>query len=198
MRLAHELGEDAHALIVLGGLVPEVLAREAGGVIPDHLGTTDVDVLLITRLAPDADLGSVEAALERIEFGPDPREEGWRWRGTVDGATVRIEFLCDRDDQREGEVIRPAGCRRLAALNLRGTGYVAGDFALEELRGQLADGTDVVVSSASPGSRGTCSPRASPREPARRTRTTTTSSTCSSTTGPAVRSRRRESSVTGH
>ncbi len=73
VRLAHELGEEAHALIVLGGLGPEVLAREAGGVIPDHLGTTDVDVLLITRLGPDADLGPVEVALERIEFGPDPR-----------------------------------------------------------------------------------------------------------------------------
>jgi len=55
VRLLHELGDDGPVLIVLGGLVPAVLTRDPAGVVPDHLGTTDVDVLLITRVDPTLD-----------------------------------------------------------------------------------------------------------------------------------------------
>jgi hypothetical protein len=120
--LAYEIGDEDVPLIVLGGLVPEVLTRNEGAVIPQHLGTTDVDVLLITHLDADADLGVVERALERLEFRP--HGEAWRWRGRIDGRPVKIEFLCDLEDRPEGEVISPAGCSELAAVNLRGTGYV--------------------------------------------------------------------------
>lgn len=143
--LLNELGEDQPFIVVLGGLVPEVLTREAEGTIPDHLGTTDVDVLLITHVGTDVDLGSVEDALERLDFAPDPTVDGWRWRGPVDGWPVKIEFVCDLPEAREGESIRPAGCRRLSAANLRGTGYVARDFAWVQLAGTLLDGTKAQV-----------------------------------------------------
>jgi hypothetical protein len=146
VRFAHELrGEDAF-LVVLGGLVPDVLTA-GGSLIPEHLGTTDVDVLLITHVEPDADLSGVERALERIGFKPSETEDGWRWRGIVDNALVKLEFLCDLPDHhREHEAIRPRGCTRLAAANLRGTGYVAHDFTYQQLAGELADGTRVTVS----------------------------------------------------
>lgn len=144
VRLLYELGDEDVFLVVLGGLVPEVLARDEA-LVPVHLGTTDVDVLLITHLDPDADLGGVERALERLDFKPDPNEDGWRWRGPIDGVPVKLEFLCDLPDYREGEVVSPSGCRVLSAQNLRGTGYVSRDFAWEELKGELADGTDVAV-----------------------------------------------------
>jgi hypothetical protein len=144
VRLLHELREENVLLVVLGGLVPEILTYDDSS-IPEHLGTTDVDILLITHLDPDADLGSVERALERLDFTPDPTEDGWRWRGLVEGTTVKLEFLCDLSDQREGEIVRPSGCTTLAAANLRGTGYVAWGFARETLTGQLADGRRVKV-----------------------------------------------------
>ena len=144
VRLVHELDDEALMLIVLGGLVPALLAQVGTGV-PEHLGTTDVDILLITHVDPDADLGSVERALERLGFAPDPGQDGWRWRGEIDGFPVRIEFLCDLADYREGESVRPDGCRRLAAANLRGTGYVARDFEWRQLSGKLADGREVSV-----------------------------------------------------
>lgn len=144
VRLLHELHDEEVFLVVLGGLVPEVLSRD-DGLIPAHLGTTDVDVLLISHVDPDADLGGVERALERMHFKPGNTEDGWRWRGPIEDAAVKLEFLCDLPDQREHEVIRPRGCTKLAAANLRGTGYVAGDFAWEELSGELADGTNVTV-----------------------------------------------------
>jgi hypothetical protein len=42
-------------------------------------------------------------------------------------------FLCDLDEYREGESIRPTGSHRLGAANLRGTGYVAHDFEWEHI-----------------------------------------------------------------
>lgn len=143
--LLYELREEEPFLIVLGGLVPAVLAGDVGGVIPEHLGTTDVDVLLITHVNLNADFGGVERALERMEFRPDKRQDGWRWGGPIDGLPVRIEFLCDLSEYREGESVRPPGCHYLAAANLRGTGYVARDFEWRELSGRLADGAEVRV-----------------------------------------------------
>jgi hypothetical protein len=144
VRLLYELRDDDAFLVVLGGLVPELLVRD-DDLIPQHLGTTDVDILLITHVEPDADLGGVERALERMNFEPDPTEDGWRWRGAVEGWPVKLEFLCDLPDHREGEMIRPRGCTNLAAANLRGTGYVARDFVWEELSGTIANGTQVRV-----------------------------------------------------
>jgi hypothetical protein len=144
VRLLHALGDEDVFLVVLGGLVPEVLAGDEA-LVPEHLGTTDVDVLLITHVDPDADLGSVERALEQLDFKPDPSEDGWRWRGPIERVPVKLEFLCDLPDYREGEVVRPGGCRVLSAQNLRGTGYVARNFAWEELTGELADGSTVAV-----------------------------------------------------
>lgn len=144
VRLLHALGDEDVFIVVLGGLVPEVLASDEA-LVPKHLGTTDVDVLLISHVDPDADLGSVERALERLDFKPDPNEGGWRWRGPIDEVQVKLEFLCDLPDYREGEVVRPSGCTALSAQNLRGTGYVARDFAWEELRGELADGETTTV-----------------------------------------------------
>lgn len=144
MRLLHALGDEEVFLVVLGGLVPEILASDEP-LVPEHLGTTDVDVLLITHVDVGADLGNVERALEQLDFKPDPSEDGWRWRGPIEGLSVKLEFLCDLPDYREGEVVRPGGCRALGAQNLRGTGYVARDFAREELSGELADGTTAVV-----------------------------------------------------
>lgn len=144
VRLLYELRDEEIHLIVLGGLVPEILAAEEDSV-PPHLGTTDVDILLITHVDPDTDLGAVERALQRMQFAPDPRTDGWRWRGPVGGAIVRLEFLCDLPEHREGESIRPSGCAQLAAANLRGTGYVARDHSPRELTATLCDDTSVTV-----------------------------------------------------
>lgn len=81
--LMTEIGDDDVPLIVLGRLVPEVLTRDTGASIPQHLGTADVDVLLLTHLDARTDLGRVERALKRLDF--KAHAEAWRWRGPVDG-----------------------------------------------------------------------------------------------------------------
>lgn len=154
VQLLHELREEEPFLVVLGGLIPEMLTDDDGATAPQHLGTTDVDVLLITHVEPEADLGCVERALKRLSFKPRPGDDGWRWQGLVDGFPVLIEFLCDLSNYREGECIRPKGCRELAAANLRGTGYVEDDFAWREITGKLANGTVATVSARFAGLEG--------------------------------------------
>jgi hypothetical protein len=141
--------EDQHAdllvLVVLGGLVPEILTRSQGEAVPDHLGTTDVDIHISFVTEPDRDLGSLEIALDQAGFEPDVRYgDGWHWRIAVDGVPVKVEFLCDRGDLPANEVVSLPGCQRLTAANLRGTGFVARDWTEEELSGSI-DGEPVAV-----------------------------------------------------
>lgn len=135
------LGDEDVEIVVLGGLVPEILTRGQNPPAPNHLGTTDVDILLAMHVIPELDLGPVETALEKLGFAPDG--EGWRWRGPVRERTMKIEFLCDLESEKEHEVIRPPGCARLAAKNLRGTGYVSRDWAWETVTATLPDGREV-------------------------------------------------------
>lgn len=141
--LLHGLGGRDVEIIVLGGLVPEILTRGQEPPVPAHMGTTDVDILLTTHVTPGLDLAPVEASLEELGFLPEG--EGWRWRGRVQGRTMKIEFLCDLDEFREHEVVRPPGCARLSAQNLRGTGYVARDWAWETLTTTLPNGEPVSI-----------------------------------------------------
>lgn len=141
--LLHELGNHDAEIVVLGGLVPEILVAGQEPPAPSHLGTTDVDILLVTHLTLSQDLGQVERALRKIGFGPV--NEGWRWRGPVSGVPVKMEFLCDLDSRKEFEIVELEGCQALVAQNLRGTGYVARDWSQETLEATLKDGTAVTV-----------------------------------------------------
>lgn len=78
VRLLQALGDEDVFLVVLGGLVPEVLASDET-LVPEHLGTTDVDVLLITHVNPDANLGTADSgpigyAKQALEVQPEVGE----------------------------------------------------------------------------------------------------------------------------
>lgn len=141
--LLAELGGEDLFIVVLGGLVPELLTRGQEPPVTPHLGTADVDVLLVTHVDVDRDYGPIERALGTMRF--EPFGQDWRWRGTIDRSAVILEFLCDLAEHPEGEVIRPNGCVVLAAANLRGTGYVALDYVWEEIDARLPDGRQVKV-----------------------------------------------------
>lgn len=153
--LVHELRDAELPIIVIGGLVPEILARDAEMDAPAHLGTTDVDILVAFHAALETDLAPLEAALEQARFDPDPKiAEGWRWRAKVGDVAVKVEFLCDLDTEPAYQAIRLPGCKRVTAANLRGTGFVARDYVTEALTGQLPNGEFVTLRSTSPVSTG--------------------------------------------
>jgi hypothetical protein len=96
-----------------------------------HLGTTDVDILLVTHVEEGADLLPLEQNLRKLRFRP--REGGWRWWGTVDDRPVKIEFLCDLGDRVAEEAVPCQGCDLLEAMNLRGTRFVGLDWHWRDL-----------------------------------------------------------------
>jgi len=145
LRLIGALKDHDVPIVVLGGLVPEVLTRDQEPPAPQHLGTTDVDIHLGLGLQIEAEqnLGQLEAALTAADFGPDETKEGWRWETRVGEARVKIEFLCELDNQPQEAIVTPVGCQKLTAVNLRGTGFVTEDFEWVELTGKLPDGATV-------------------------------------------------------
>lgn len=145
LRLIGALKDHDVPIVVLGGLVPEVLTRDQQPPAPQHLGTTDVDIHLGLGLQVEAeqDLGQLEAALMAADFRPDETKEGWRWETRIEGARVKIEFLCELDNQPQEAIVRPVGCQNLTAVNLRGTGFVTEDFEWVELSGKAANGATV-------------------------------------------------------
>lgn len=64
------LDSEKTKMIVLGGLIPDVLS--GGGEIAStpHLGTTDVDILLVTHVDEGTDLSALEQSLKKLHFHP--------------------------------------------------------------------------------------------------------------------------------
>jgi hypothetical protein len=131
--LLNALGDAELELVLLGGLVPELLTGDQGTEIPAHLGTTDIDIHISFMADAQADFSALEAALEAIDAELDPAAEGWRWLIPIGTARVKIEFLCDLDDQQAGAAIPLPGCLRLTAANLRGTRFVARDWVESQI-----------------------------------------------------------------
>lgn len=59
----------------------------------------------------DEPVRSREGALRAAQFAPDGRRAGgWRWRGDVDGALVKVELLGERPDAADESVtVAPSG-----------------------------------------------------------------------------------------
>jgi hypothetical protein len=91
----------------------------------------------------------MSSALEAIGAEPDEGVDGWRWLIPSGGIRVRIEFLCDLEDQPEGVTVSLPGCARLRAANLRGTGFVARDWAEEPIE-RVVDGPAAAASDDEP------------------------------------------------
>ena len=153
LRLLLALEDRDIALVVLGGLVPEILTRGQGESVPRHLGTADVDVHVSFGIDPEQDLGALERALETVDAEPDPKVDGWRWHIPVGDVRVKVEFLCDREDAAADQAVALPGCPVLTAANLRGTGFVARDWVEEELTGSI-DGKHVAATARYAGLEG--------------------------------------------
>lgn len=147
--------------------------------VPAHLGTTDADLLI--DLAVEFDYAGIERALAAADFitDDDPAYSGWRWWLRIEGVRVRVEFLCELQDQPERHVLRLRGCEQLSAINLRGTGFVARDSVSRSLASAAGE-PPIAVRFA--GLSGYVLARPAPRVSAGSPRATTILSTCWRTT----------------
>jgi hypothetical protein len=137
------LDSEETEMIVLGGLVPDVLSGGSEAAHTRHLGTTDVDILLVTHVDEGSDLSPLEKRLHSLGF--HPREGGWRWIGAVEAKSVKIEFLCDLGDRVAEEAVACNGCDVLKAMNLRGTRFVGMDWSWRDLNARAPSGETLTV-----------------------------------------------------
>lgn len=143
MTLLGDLGPWRERLYLVGGLVPRYLVREVPEGARAHIGTTDVDLVIGVALGDETPetYRTLQNNLEKSSF--DRSQPSFRWTRLVDGATVRIEFLCETDLVPPGDIFRPKGeatGARLSAFNVRGAHLVRDDFVEHTIEGERLDG----------------------------------------------------------
>ena len=118
IELALAFGDHADELIVIGGLNPDFLTPDAP---VQHLGTTDVDILLELGFVwdrDDLDFSWLEPALRAGGF--EPRSvDAWQWLRVDDDSLVRVDLLCDVMDSPDQSIALP-GAEGVTAKNLAG------------------------------------------------------------------------------
>lgn len=139
--LLGDLGPWRERIYLVGGLAPRYLV----GALPEgarpHVGTTDVDLVIGVALGDETPetYATLQTNLKRsglIQVAPS-----FRWTRTVDGMTVKVEFLCETDAVDDGAIFRPrdgAGSK-MAAFNVRGAMLARDDFIEVELEGERLD-----------------------------------------------------------
>ena len=130
VRIVHAYGAVPE-FVLLGGLVPDLLCTRSR---TRHVGTTDIDVQVDLEIAHgSASATRLEAALREAGFVPDS-ERAWRWRDDrAAGLVVKAEFLADLDGAPSETTVYFDDCQDLAAVNLRGTGFVARDWVIRQI-----------------------------------------------------------------
>lgn len=152
-RLARDLAEraliqlvlaygDIPEFVLLGGLVPDLLCRNA---VRMHQGTTDVDVQVnLEVFGQSVHSARLERALKDCNFTPD-NQRAWRWRDESPTEMImEIEFLADLDDVKDYETLIFDGCDSLGAINIRGTRFDARDWTLHSFATTI-DGETLTV-----------------------------------------------------
>lgn len=142
VRIVHHYGTRPE-FVVIGGLVPELLCAGSGF---QHAGTTDVDVQVNLEIACGAvNTARLERALLNAEFIPES-DQVWRWVAdrAVASAVVRFELFADLHDQPTEATIEFDECRRLGAVNLRGTAYASDHIEVRTFSARIGDTTHTV------------------------------------------------------
>lgn len=102
--LLRAFGALKNDLRLVGGLVPRYLTPSQPPAIPEHAGTTDVDVVLnITVLAAKGTYDKLKRQLKDggfVRHRPDPKGpvSSWQWEYDAGGIPIVVEFLQHTDD----------------------------------------------------------------------------------------------------
>ena len=140
--LLGNLGPWRERLYLVGCLAPRYLVGELPAGAREHVGTTDVDLVIGLALGDETPetYRTLQDNLEKSHF--DPKEPGFRWAREVEGVNVVVEFLCETEAVAAGLVFRPkAGSTgsRVGAFNVRGANLVGYDYVERVLEGDRLD-----------------------------------------------------------
>jgi hypothetical protein len=144
-----KVGPWGNKLILIGGMTPRYLVGSAPVDIEDHVGTTDVDIVVGVALATDEDEAyrNLQQNLKDAQFAPfkDPdtgQELSFRWVRDVDTVRVALEFFCPVGDGKPGQLARNPGKNvgsKISAIRTRGAELAGSDHFEVELSGELLD-----------------------------------------------------------
>lgn len=109
--LLRAFGSLKNDLRLVGGLVPRYLTPSRPPEVPEHAGTTDVDVVLnITVLAAKGTYDKLKRQLKEggfVRYQPHPEGpvSSWQWQYDAGGTPIVVEFLQHTDDPKQSSFL---------------------------------------------------------------------------------------------
>jgi hypothetical protein len=141
--LLRNLGPYRESLVLIGGLTPRYLVAERPPVVPQHAGTTDLDVVVDLVVLEDVDAyRTLEENLKKIGFERGENDRGvkvnWRWKIKMeDGTSVILELLADHLEQSGAKPQPLPNEGQLSALNVPHSSIVFDLFDTVDVTAQL-------------------------------------------------------------
>jgi hypothetical protein len=111
-----KVGPWGGKLILIGGMAPKYIVGNAPMDMKEHVGTTDLDVVVGVTISTEEDEAyrTLQQNLKDARFAPAKNpdtgnEETFRWARDVDGVNVLLEFFCPVGDGEPGKLYRNPG-----------------------------------------------------------------------------------------
>jgi hypothetical protein len=144
-----KIGPWGTQLILIGGMTPKYLVGNAPKDIKEHVGTTDLDVVVGVTLSTEEEEAyrTLQQNLKESGFAPGKnpetgQEETFRWVRDVDGVNVALEFFCPVGDGTAGKLYRNPGKNvgsKISAIRTRGAELAGQDNFTVTLSGDTLD-----------------------------------------------------------
>jgi hypothetical protein len=164
--LLTKIGPWGGRIFLIGGMTPRYLIGNAPSDMKEHVGTTDLDVVVgVTISTEEREVyRTLQNNLKDAGFVPavDPetrQEQSFRWSRDVDGVRVMLEFFCPVGEGQPGTMLRNPGDQvgsKISAIRMTGAELVALDHFTVRLKGDTLDdggiqeGVDVHIANLLP------------------------------------------------
>src|SRR5580698_9360308 len=96
-----KIGTWSSQLVLIGGLTPRYLVSSPPAEMPEHIGTTDLDVVVGITL-PSEEEEVYRKLQQHLRDAGFTAAESFRWQRRVDGVLVQLEFFCPVGDGQPG------------------------------------------------------------------------------------------------
>lgn len=148
--LLRAFGSLKNDLRLVGGLVPRYLTPSQPPDVPEHTGTTDVDVVLnITVLAAKGTYDKLKRQLKDggfVRYQPDPKRpvSSWQWVYHAGGTPIVVEFLHHTDDPRKSSCLVEIDGEDVSACQILYAGIAHDWFEEKEIVVELPNNGGIV------------------------------------------------------
>jgi hypothetical protein len=149
--LLQAFGSLKTTLRLVGGLVPRYLTPSRPPEVPDHVGTTDVDIVLnVSVLAAKGTYDKIKRQLKasgfkRYQSEPDAPLSSWQWEYELNGQRVVVEFLQHTEDPEQSSRLAEVDGEEVSACQILHAGIAFDWYEERQVKVDLPDGDGVVT-----------------------------------------------------